>query len=161
MVKLRRNRKKRVMLVSHANNTHPWLCPIRFMLLFVWTVGHRSGFLFAPSNQLGETHNYLINSTQVRATPRLNVEKGMTKMKFTQDAQFCITSILRRKARTGLHVWRNAACLMAQLAKGYPDEIRKSARHKTLGSCSWLTHVKHSSLHLVVNALPWCCTNDD
>ena len=124
------------MLVLHVNNTHTWLCPARFILLIVRIVGHRSGFLFASCKQIEVMHDYSNASTRVRAASKLNVKEGMTKSSSIHDTIFCMTTVLRREERIWMHFWRNTPCFLTQLAKRVPDEMRKSARHKTYGSCS-------------------------
>ena len=58
------------MLVLYANDIHPWLDPIRFTLLFMQIVGHRSGCLLALCKTLEDAHNYLTNDTLVRSAPK-------------------------------------------------------------------------------------------
>ena len=123
------------MLVSRAKDTHPQLDHIRFMLLFARIVGHPSSCMFASCKTLEDTHNYLMNVTLVRSAPKLNVSIGMSKQQFIDDTHYCIITTLKRDTRIGLRVWRNTGCLMAQLAKGDPNEIRKvqDMKHLVIG----------------------------
>lgn len=134
--KIEKKTKKPVMLVLCTNDTHSWLCPMRFLMLFARIVGHRSGYLFTTNDMLEKVHMCTVGNSDVVDASKVNINVSMPYKTFMVDTVFYAKKILQREAILGLHVWRNTAYLMAQLGKGEPNEIRKSARHKSFQSYS-------------------------
>ena len=134
--KIEKKNKKPVMLVLYTCNSHPWLCPVRFLLLHVRVVGHQSGYMFASCNDLKHMHDQTSLSAVSEISQSRNMKNSIGKETFMTDTTYYVGLILNRNGKIGLHIWRNTACLLAQLSKGNPDEIRKSARHKSYKSYS-------------------------